>query len=253
MSMAGGAALVTGAGRRIGRALALRLAAMGHDVAVHCHRSREDAEATAAGIEALGRRACVLEADLASEAETERLVPEAAARLGPLSVLVNSAAVFQNDRLESCTRESWDRHMEVDLRAPVVLCRHFAEQLQGGMRGAVVNLVDSRLLNLTPNYLSYSIAKAGLWAATQVLARQLAPRVRVNAIAPGPVIPEPGRSAASFAALVDALPLERGPAVEEIAGAMALILESPSMTGQMVVLDGGQAMGWLTPAAAGRG
>ncbi|MDF1584942.1 SDR family oxidoreductase [Marinimicrococcus flavescens] len=248
-----GAALVTGAGKRIGRALALRLAGMGFDVAVHCHRSRDEAEATATEIEALGRKACVLAADLACETEAGRLVPEAAARLGRLAVLVNSAAVFENDRLESCTRVSWDRHMEVDLRAPVVLCHHFVAQLgeQGG--GAIVNLLDARLGNLTPNFLSYSIAKAGLWAATQVLARQLAPRVRVNAIGPGPVIPEPGRSEERFAALVDALPLRRGPAVEEIAEALAFIVKSPSMTGQLLILDGGQQMGWLAGPGAGAG
>jgi len=240
-------ALVTGAARRIGRALALRLAADGFDVAIHCRSEDADAAATRAAIEALGRRAVVLPADLQEEAQVERLVPDAAQALGALGVLVNCAAIFEHDRLSTMTRASWDRHMAINLRAPAVLTQAFVAQLPADGEGEIVSLIDERVLNLTPNYLSYSIAKMGLWAMTQVLARELAPRVRVNAIGPGPALPPPGWSEARFRTLTARMPLRRGTSPDEIADALAFILRARSMTGHLLVLDGGQHMGWLTP------
>jgi NAD(P)-dependent dehydrogenase (short-subunit alcohol dehydrogenase family) len=246
------AALVTGAAKRVGRALALALAADGFDVALHCHRSRAEAEDLAREIGALGRRAAVLAADLAREDEVEPLVPAAREALGdrPLGVLVNNASHFRLDRLLTADRASWDAHLEPNLRAPVVLTRAFVRQLPDATPGAVVNVLDQRVLNLTPNYLSYSVSRAGLWAATQVLARELAPRgVRVNAIGPGPTLPAPGMPEERFRELVEALPLRRGPTPEELAEALRFILRMPAMTGQLVTVDGGQQMGWLTPTA----
>jgi NAD(P)-dependent dehydrogenase (short-subunit alcohol dehydrogenase family) len=247
MTGAAGAALVTGATRRIGRTLALRLAGLGFDVAVHGRGLDADAAATVAAIEATGRRGVALAADLAVEAQVTPLVPAAAAALGPLTVLVNSAAIFEHDRLATMTRDTWDRHMAINLRAPAVLTQAFVAQLPAAAEGLVVNLIDERILNLTPNYLSYSVSKMGLWAMTQVLARELAPRVRVNAIGPGPALPAPGWSDAEFAALCRRMPLRRGTDPEEIAAALAFILRARSMTGHMIVLDGGQHLGWLTP------
>ena len=225
--------------------MALGLAQDGWDVAVHYNGSAAEAEATAADIRALGRRAATVGADLAVEAETASVVPRAAAALGPLALLVNNAAIFELDRLASADRESWSRHMEINLRAPVVLTRAFVAQLAG--EGVVVNMLDQRVRNLTPNFLSYSVSKMGLWAATQVLARELAPRVRVNAIGPGPALKPTGVSDADWAELERSVPLRRGTSPGEIVAALRFILAAPSMTGQLVTLDGGMQMGWLTP------
>ena len=247
MSGAAGAALVTGAARRIGRALALDLAAQGYDVAVHHRSSAAEAQAVVAEIVAQGRRAVALTADLADEAAAARLPGEAAAALGPLTLLVNNAAVFGYDRPETADAASWQRHMAINLRAPLVLTQALLTGLPEGGQGNVVNLIDERVLNLSPHYTSYTVSKAGLWVLTQHLASALAPRLRVNAIAPGPVLPHPAMSAAEFAALSRATPLGRGPGVDEICGALRLILASPSMTGQMITLDGGRHLGWLLP------
>lgn len=242
-----GAALVTGAAKRIGRAIALDLAAAGWDVAVHYRGSGKAAAAVVATIEAGGRRAVALPADLADEAQTAPLVAAAAAALGPVTLLVNNAAIFELDRPETADPRSWDRHMTINLRAPLVLTQGLLAQLPDGAAANVVNLIDQRVLNLTPNYTSYSISKVGLWGLTQHLARALAPRVRVNAIAPGPALPGPGMTAAGFRALCRAMPLGRGTTPDEICRALRLILELPAMTGQMITLDGGQHLGWLNP------
>ena len=244
-----GAVLVTGAARRLGAAMAWAMAEDGFDVAIHCRGSLADAEALARRIEALGRRAAVVVADLERESEVERVVEEACVALGPLAILVNNASTFVLDRLATADRASWNRHLETNLRAPIVLSQRFVAQLGASRRGLIVNLLDQRVGNLTPNFLSYSIAKVGLWAATQVLARELAPRVRVNAIGPGPVLPAPGTSQARFDELVRATPLKIATTPEQIAQALRFIVASPTMTGQLVTLDSGQQLGWLTPEA----
>jgi NAD(P)-dependent dehydrogenase (short-subunit alcohol dehydrogenase family) len=242
-------ALITGGARRLGAAMALALAEDGFDVAIHCHRSLDEAVALAGRIEALGRRATVVPADLAQEREAVRVMPQVLEALGPIGLLVNNASVFELDHLATADRASWDRHLETNLRAPIVLSQAFMRQLPEGKGGLIVNMLDQRVTNLTPNFLSYSVSRLGLWAATQVLARQLAPRVRVNAIGPGPTLPAPGMSQARFDELVEGTLLRRGPSPEEIAAALRFIVQSPSMTGQMITLDGGQQLGWLTPRA----
>lgn len=227
--------------------MALGLAADGWDVAVHCNGSLAEAGEVAAEIRALGRRAAVIRADLASEGEALRVVPEACEALGPLGLLVNNASIFDLDRLETADRESWTRHIEINLRSPIVLIQGFAAQLPADAEGLVVNMLDQRVLNLTPNFLSYSVSKSGLWAATQVLARQLAPRIRVNAIGPGPALKPGTVSDADWAELERSVPLRRSSSPEEIVAALRFIIEARSMTGQLVTLDGGMQMGWLTP------
>ena len=197
----------------------------------------------------MGRRAAVVQADLAREAEAACVVAAAVEALGPLDVLVNSASVFGLDHLATADRASWDRHLEINLRAPIVLAQDFVGQLPEGAQGVIVNMLDQRVHNLTPNFLSYSISKVGLWAATQVLARELAPRVRVNAIGPGPTLAAPGMDPKLFEELCRSTPLRHGPSPEEIAQGLRFILGSPSMTGQLLTLDGGQQLGWLTPKA----
>ena len=245
------AALVTGAAKRLGRAMALALAGQGFDIAVHYAGSAEAAESTAAEIRALGRRAVVLRADLAVEAEAAGLVGAAVAALGPLGVLVNNASTFERDEWHDATRASWDLHMEPNLRAPFVLTQAFAAALPDGAEGVVVNMIDQRVWSLTPHFMSYTISKAGLWAMTQTMALALAPRIRVNAIGPGPALPSPRQSQAQFDRQAASTPLGRGTSPEEIAGALLAILAMPAMTGQMIALDGGQHLQWGAPAGEG--
>ncbi len=245
-------ALVTGAARRIGRALALRLAREGFDIALHFRGSlaEAEAEATAAAIRALGRRVALVPADLERPEEVGTIVPRAVEALGPLGVLVNNASIFELDRLATLSDESWRRHLAVNLTAPTFLCRDFVRALPETAEGLIVNLLDERIFNPTPNYLSYTASRFGLWGVTQVLARELAPRIRVNAIGPGPTLPAAGTTEADFAALCAKMPLKRGSSPEELADALAFILRARSMTGQMIILDGGQQLGWLTPHGA---
>ncbi|WP_303979289.1 SDR family oxidoreductase [Dongia mobilis] len=240
-------AFVTGGAKRLGRAIALKLAGAGWDVAIHCHSSIDAAEATAAEIRALGRRALVLQADLGQEAEVELLLPAIGRDLGPVSCLVNNASVFEMDKVDTATRESWDRHIETNLRAPLVLSQAFARQLPTGMPGNIINMLDQRVWKLTPYFLSYTVAKMGLWTLTRTLALALAPQIRVNAIGPGPTLPSPRQSPEHFAAQSAAMPLGHGATPDEIAAAALYILSSPSMTGQMIALDGGEHLGWQVP------
>ncbi len=238
------AALVTGGARRLGRAIALALAEAGFDVAVHCHASRGAAEATGAAVRQAGRRACVLPADLGREEAVGRLVPEAERALGPLGVLVNNASAFERDEWHDATRESWDAHLEPNLRAPFVLMQHFARALPASAEGVVINMIDQRVWSITPHFVSYTVSKAALWALTQSMALALAPRIRVNAIGPGPALPSARQTPAQFARQAGSVPLGHGTCPDEVARAVLAILALPALTGQMVALDGGQHLQW---------
>jgi NAD(P)-dependent dehydrogenase (short-subunit alcohol dehydrogenase family) len=244
------AALVTGGAHRIGRAIALALADSGFDVALHCHASRAAGIATCDDIRRLGRRAALLQADLASEAETVALLPQATAALGPIGVLVNNASRFERDEWHDATRASWDAHLEPNLRAPFVLTQHFARLLPDTALGAVINLLDQRVWSITPHFVSYTVSKAGLWALTQSMALALAPRIRVNAIGPGPTLPSLRQTQEQFDRQNQSVPLRQGTTPEEIGRAAVAILALPSMTGQMLALDGGQHMQWAAGRAA---
>ena len=242
-------ALVTGAGKRIGREIALDLAGHGWAVAVHYHRSRAEAEEVAGLIQARGGRAAALGADLGREDEVAALVPAAAACLGPLTALINNASVFKDDRADSATRASWDEHLEINLRAPLVLTQAFASQLPAGATGCVVNILDQRVWNLTPYFLSYTVSKSALWTLTRTLAMALAPRIRVNAIGPGPTLRNERQTEDHFAAQCQRVPLVRGTTPEEICQGVRFILGAPALTGQMIALDGGEHLGWAQPAS----
>ncbi len=253
-------ALVTGAGGRLGRAMAVYLARRGADVAVHYAASRDGAEATADEIRALGCQAVTLHADLLDEAQTETLIPRAVAGLGgPLTVLVNNASIFEQDTIQTATRSSWDRHIESNLRAPYVLIQHFARQApQAEMdetgepraRAVVVNMIDQRIHRLTPEFSSYTIAKMGLWALTRTAAQGLAPQVRVNAIGPGPTLQGAHQTPAQFAQERAETLLERGVNPADITAALGYFLDADAVTGQMLAVDGGQHLVWKTPDAA---
>ncbi len=241
------AALVTGAARRIGRVLALALAEAGYAVAVHHHRSETEADALVGEIRRTGGNAVALAADLADEAAVLGLLPRAAAALGPIGVLVNNASIFENDTAATATRASWDAHLAINLRAPFVLIQEFAARLPAESGGVVINLLDERVWNLTPFFVSYTLSKAGLWTLTRTMALALAPRIRVNGIGPGPTLPSPRQSAEQFLERCHNMPLKRGTSPSEIAAAMRFILDAPAMTGQMIALDGGEHLGWAQP------
>jgi NAD(P)-dependent dehydrogenase (short-subunit alcohol dehydrogenase family) len=238
------AALVTGGAQRIGRALALALAKDGFAVAIHYHRSQHAAERLVARIRGDGGKAIAIDADLVHENAAAALLPRAERELGPIGCLVNNAAVFANDTVATATRESWDLHLAVNLRAPFVLIQNFAARLPAQVGGVVINVLDQRVWSLTPYFVSYTLAKAGLWTLTQTMALALAPRIRVNGIGPGPTLPSPRQTPEQFARQYELMPLRRGTSPQEIAAAMRFILSAPAMTGQMIALDGGQHLGW---------
>jgi NAD(P)-dependent dehydrogenase (short-subunit alcohol dehydrogenase family) len=256
-----GRALVTGGGRRLGRAMALYLGQRGFDVAVHYSASRAEAEAVAAEIGAMGRRAAALGADLLDEAATEALGPAAAAALGgPLTLLVNNASIFEHDRIDTATRESWDRHIGSNLRAPFVLTQHLArhapdpvpdERGEPVAQALVVNMIDQRVLKLTPEFMTYTLAKMGLWAFTRTAAQALGPRVRVNAIGPGPTLQGARQSAEHFAAQRAATVLGRGGDAADITAALGYLIDAKAVTGQLICVDGGQHLAWRTPDVLG--
>ena len=254
-------ALVTGAGQRLGRAMALYLGARGYDVAVHYATSAQGANDVVAEITTMGGRAVALQADLLNEAEVETLVARATEALGgPLTVLVNNASIFEYDNIYTVTRESWDRHIESNLRAPFVLTQNFAVQVpdpvEDGMgepiaQGLVVNMLDQRIRKLTPEFMSYTIAKMGLWTLTQTAAQALAPRVRVNGIGPGPTLRGGRQSQSHFDRQRSATILQRGSNIEDITAALGYLLDAKGVTGQMIAVDGGQHLAWQTPDVLG--
>ncbi len=243
-----GAALVTGAGKRIGKTLALALAAAGYDIAAHYRTSKADVDDTLAQITAMGRRAVALQADLSREAETAALIPAARQALGPATLLVNSASVFEHDEIDTMTRESWDMHMETNLRAPLKLAQDFAAQAEAGANNLIVNIIDQRVLKLTPQFLSYTLSKAALLTLTKTLAQALGPKgVRVNGVGPGPVLRNTRQSEEDWRRQNEATILGRGATPQDVAGALLYFVDATSVTGQMIAVDGGQHLSWATP------
>ena len=254
-------ALVTGAGHRLGRAMAIGLATRGFDVAVHYASSDAGALETVAEIEKLGRKGVALQADMLSEAATQELFPKAREALGgDITCLVNNASIFEYDTIESATRDTWDKHHASNLRAPFVLTQHMAAQglkpdvdAQGEPRatGLIVNMCDQRVRKLTPEFMTYTLAKMGLWALTQTSARALSPAIRVNAIGPGPTLQGGRQSSEHFAKQRAATIMNRGSNPEDIVGALLYFLDAPAVTGQLLCTDGGQHLAWETPDVVG--
>jgi NAD(P)-dependent dehydrogenase (short-subunit alcohol dehydrogenase family) len=239
--------LITGAAQRIGRTLALAFAADGWRVALHCHNSTGEAAQLAADIARHGGTAAVLQADLADADAVQRLVPACAAALGPPTCLINNASTFVYDDIRSLDPKVWDMQMAVNVKAPVFLARAVAAALPADAGGNIVNIVDQRVWKPTPNFFSYAASKMALWNVTRTLAQALAPRIRVNAIGPGPVLKSAHQTDEEFRRQCEATILGRGTTPEEIAGAIRFILDAPAMTGQMIALDGGQHLAWDTP------
>jgi len=241
---ASNAALITGGARRIGRAIALSLAGAGYAVALHANRSRAEAEALAAEISRKGGRAAVVLGDLADAQAVAGIVPAAAAACGPLTLLVNSASEFEHDDIATLERARFERTLAVNLAAPMFLAQAFAQQAPAG--ASIVNVLDQRVLKPTPRFLSYTLSKSALHTATTTLAQALAPKLRVNAVAPGPTLPSPRQSAEEFAAQAASLPLHHGPSPEDIAAAVLYLAQAKSVTGVTLPVDGGQHLAWRT-------
>jgi NAD(P)-dependent dehydrogenase (short-subunit alcohol dehydrogenase family) len=240
-------ALITGAAKRLGRAIALDLARHGWNVAIHYNSSEKEARATEADAKSAGVKVALLQADFSREEATAALVDRAAKALGPLTALVNSASVFENDEWYSADRASWDKHMETNLRAPFVLAQEFARQVPRDEGGAIVNIVDQRVLKPTPQFMSYSLSKAGLYWLNTTLAQALGPRVRVNGVGPGPTMKNERQSPADFERQREATLLGHGADPADICAAVRYLLVAPAVTGQMIAVDGGQHLGWQTP------
>lgn len=233
-------ALVTGAGERIGAAIAKALAAEGYAVVVHYRSNVDGAKAVVAAITAAGGSAQIVQADLADRSQRNRLVADAVQAFGPLTLLVNNASVFERDSARDLDEAVWDAHFAIHAEAPAFLSRDFAAQLSEGVAGNIINIIDARVLDLSPAFLSYTLSKSVLWTLTRTLAQSLAPRIRVNAIAPGPAVPPPSVSQAKFEQRLAELPLQNAANPQGIAEGVLAILNLPTMTGQMIALDGGE-------------
>lgn len=239
--------LITGGAKRIGRALTESLAESGWAIAIHYFGSNTEATDLAHSIEEHGGRAAVFSADLSNSAETEDLLPAVTAALGPVTALINNASVFEEENWDQTTTSSWQKHLSVNLHAPFILSQAFAHALPDSAEGAIVNVIDQRVFNLTPNFLSYTVSKSGLWTLTQTLALALAPRIRVNGIGPGPTLPNERQSEEVFLEQAAATPLKRKVELDDISAAVKYLLDARAVTGQMIAVDSGEHLGWAQP------
>lgn len=243
-----GTAIITGAGKRIGKAVALTLADAGYDIIVHYNSSVMEAEDVANLIKEKGRHAEAVQANLSSEKETASLIPTATEALGPLSLLVNSASVFEHDEIDTLTRKSWDLHLDTNLRAPIKLVQDFAAQENISANSSVINIIDQRVKKLTPQFFSYTLSKSALYSATITLAQALGPRgIRVNAIGPGPILKNARQSDEDWEKQNKATILGAGATPDDISQAVLYLARAKSVTGQMIAVDGGQHLAWQTP------
>ncbi len=244
-------ALVTGGAKRIGAAIVRDLASHGFQVAIHCDKSLAEANTLAKELRSAGADAAVIQADLSDTSAVARIVPEAIAALGPLTLLVNNASVFLKDHIGGLDHAVWQTQFDVNLRAPVFLAEAFAAQLPDDVEGNIVNMIDQRVLKLTPEMPSYTLTKAALWTATQTLAQALAPRIRVNGIGPGPTFPNPYAGDGGMTKEISGIALERPVDVGDFGRAIRFLVETRSITGQLLLVDSGQHIGWKTPDIVG--
>ena len=241
-------ALVTGAATRIGKSVAISLANAGWAVAVHFCSSEVSANKTVEEIISNGGLAKSFSADFKNESAVKELISVVGDSLGTVTCLINNASIFENDSLRTSTRETWDAHMEVNLRAPFVLSQALVDNISEKKSANIINILDQRVLNLTPYFTSYTISKSALWTLTRTLASALSPHIRGNAIGPGPTLPSKRQSDEEFKKQFNALPLERSVTLSEICAAVQFIIDCQSMTGQLITIDAGQHLGWAQPS-----
>ena len=239
--------LITGAAIRIGRWIAESMASDGWSVALHCNTNNSEAKKVVKKIRDQGGVANVFTADLAKESDVESLIPKVIEVMGPVGCLINNASTFEYDSTISATRSSWDLHMEVNLRAPFVLAQNFAKSSTPNSSGVIINILDQRVWNITPHFITYTLSKSGLWTLTQSLALDLAPYIRVNAIGPGPVLPNQRQTEDDFHKQWKNTLLKKPVTHEDVVNTVRYIINTPSLTGQMLAIDSGQHLGWSLP------
>lgn len=239
--------LITGGAKRIGKALTESLANAGWTTAIHYFGSSDEAEALAKSITSSNGKAAIFSADLSNADETANLIPTVANTLGPIGALINNASVFEEESWDDVTPESWTQHLGINLHAPFVLSQAFARALPSDAEGAIINIIDQRVFNLTPDFMSYTVSKSGLWTLTQTLAMALAPRIRVNGVGPGPTLPNERQTDKVFQRQVSATPLQRKVDLSDITAAVAYLLTARSVTGEMIAVDSGEHLGWTQP------
>lgn len=243
--------LVTGGAKRLGRAIAEGMANCGFNVAIHANRSFEEAESLAATLRNRGIEAQAFGADLLDADDSRGLIGAVNAKMGPVDILVNNASLFAPDEAERFDEDTFDSHFAIHVKAPLILAEHFARQARGDHSGLIVNMIDQRVWALGPRFFSYTLSKSTLWTATQTMAQAFAPGIRVNAIGPGPTLKNIRQSDEDFESQIETLILKRGPALAEFAATIRYLYETPSITGQMIALDGGQHLAWETPDKTG--
>lgn len=243
--------LVTGGARRIGKAIVEDMAAHHFPVIIHCHDSVDDAELLKKEVLTQGGQAAIVQADLTQMTDIQELIEEAAAPFGAIGILINNASHFENDHIGHLNEELWDRHFMMHVKAPVFLAEKMAANLPASQSGMIVNIIDQRVLKLNPQFYSYTLSKSALWTATRTLAQSLNPRIRVNAISPGPTLPSERQDPGDFRHQVEHILLKRAPDLREFGQAIRNLWELKSVTGQMICLDGGQHLAWETPDIAG--
>ncbi len=237
-------ALITGSAKRIGAAIATILAKNHYAIAIHYHQSEDDAKKLQRIIIESGGQAEIFQADLTDRNAIYNLIPNISQKMPPLTLLINNASIFQWDEWHSTDFDSWDKHMMTNLEAPFWLSQQFAKILPDGKKGNIINIIDQRVLKLTPYFTSYTIAKSALWTLTRTLALALAPNIRVNAIGPGPTLPSIHQTDEHFRKQYQKLPLEQAVDINEMCQTVLFILQQSSLTGQIIALDGGEHLGW---------
>ncbi len=242
-------ALVTGGAKRIGAAIVKDLAQNGFNVAIHSVSSNEAAEGLCELALGHGVRACSVSGDLTDAKSTRRIFASATKALGPIDLLINNASIFLNDSADEFDGQTWDNHFAIHLKAPAILA---AEMMKQSLRsGLIINMIDQRVKRLNPNFFSYTLSKSALWTATQTMAQSFAPNIRVNAIGPGPTLANKRQKQEDFDKQLDGILLKRGPALDDFGRTIRYLYDTPSITGQMIALDGGQHLAWETPDVVG--
>ena len=239
--------LITGGAKRIGKAITESLAASGWATAIHYFGSSDEAAALAKSINAANGNATIFSADLSDPNETTDLIPAVVDTLGPIGALINNASVFEEESWDDVTLESWTKHLGINLHAPFLLSQAFARALPDNAEGSIVNIIDQRVLNLTPEFMSYTVSKSGLWTLTQTLVMALAPRIRVNGVGPGPTLPNERQTDEVFQRQVSATPMRRKVELSDITAAVTYLLTARTVTGEMIAVDSGEHLGWTQP------
>ncbi len=242
--------IITGGATRIGAAIARKLSGLDKEIVIHFNKSKSKAEKLKKELEGEGTKVYLTKGDLGKENDVNKIVKHAKSKLKYFDCLINNASLFENDKIESFTADSWEKHLETNLRAPALLSREFAKNIKG-KNNNIINIIDQRVFKLTPYFFSYTISKTGLYTLTKTSAMSLAPNIRVNGIAPGPTIKNKRQSQKHFRKQYLATPLKRQVDVEQICNAVDFFIKNISITGQVLAIDSGQNLNWQTPDIMG--